>query len=130
MPFSAEFQTRHTDAFAATGFVHAGVLLALTELAYAAFEQHCGVSKPPHIVAMQLETRALYLAPLPWQEGARIEVVTSEATHSGFTQEFTIYSRDGGRQVATFVHRWAWVDTKTGRRQEIPEDVRARFLQG
>jgi hypothetical protein len=30
--FEITFPTRHTDAFAATGYVHAGVLLALTEM--------------------------------------------------------------------------------------------------
>ena len=39
MAFEITYPTRHTDAFAATGFVHAGVLLALTEMAYAAFEE-------------------------------------------------------------------------------------------
>jgi hypothetical protein len=29
VPFSVSFPTRHTDAFAATGFVHAGAVLAL-----------------------------------------------------------------------------------------------------
>ena len=66
MPFRVQFPTRHTDTYAATGFVHAGVLLALTELAYAAFERAAGLSKPPHIVSVEVRTRAEYRTPLPW----------------------------------------------------------------
>jgi acyl-CoA thioesterase FadM len=128
LSFSTTFQTRHTDAFAATGFVHAGVLLALTELAYAEFERHCGIAKPGHVVAMQRETRALYHAPLPWQDGATIEVVTTAAGEQGFTQEFGVCSAASGRPVATFVHRWAWVDTSTGGRVPISPEDQSRLL--
>jgi acyl-CoA thioesterase FadM len=128
--FSIELGTRHTDAFAATGFVHAGVLLALTEMAYAAFEAHCGLGKPGHVVAMQRETRAVYRSPLHWRDGATIEVVTTAASIDGFTQEFSVRSTASGRQVATFVHEWAWVDTKTGARVEICPEDQARLLKG
>lgn len=130
MAFSIDLPTRHTDAFAATGFVHAGVLLALTEMAYAAFEAHCGLSKPGHVVAMQRETRALYRSPLPWRDGATIEVVTTEVSATGFTQEFTVRSTASGRQVATFVHAWAWVDTNTGARVDIGVEDQERLLKG
>jgi acyl-coenzyme A thioesterase PaaI-like protein len=59
MPFEITFPTRHTDAFASTGFVHAGVLLALTDMAYAAFERHCDLAKPDHVYAVQGATEAL-----------------------------------------------------------------------
>src|SRR5215210_1031573 len=90
MAFTVSIPTRHTDTYAATGFVHAGVLLALTELAYAAFERAAGVEKPGQVVAVQVRTRAEYQAPLPWQDGARIEVTTQAATARGFTQTFAI----------------------------------------
>jgi acyl-CoA thioesterase FadM len=130
MAFSVSFPTRHTDAFAGTGFVHAGVLLALTEMAYAAFEPHCGVSKPEHVVSMQRETRATYHAPLRWQEGATIHVLTTEAEARGFTQEFRVHSTATGARVATFTHRWAWIDTRSGRRLEIPAEAQAQYLAG
>jgi acyl-CoA thioesterase FadM len=130
MAFSASFQTRHTDAFAATGFVHSGVLLALTDLAYAEFEAHCGIVKPAHVVAMQRETRANYHAPLPWRDGATIEVLTTEASERGFTQEFAIRSTVSGNAIATFVHHWAWVDTNSGRRVDISEEERVKLLNG
>lgn len=130
MAFTITIPTRHTDTFASTGFVHAGVLLALTEMAYAAFEPHCGISKPGHVVSVQRETHATYAAPLRWQEGASVEVVTTEATARGFTQEFTIRSAETGALAATLLHRWVWLDTTTGRRLDIPEDVQQRYLAG
>lgn len=128
--FSVTFPTRHTDTFASTGFVHAGVLLALTEMAYASFEPHCGISKPPTTVAMQRETRAVYAAPLRWQEGAVVEVVTVSADERGFEQEFTVKSAADGHLVATFVHSWIWLDTLTGKRVLLTEDVQQRYLAG
>ncbi|GAB4332035.1 MAG: hypothetical protein Kow0010_17750 [Dehalococcoidia bacterium] len=130
MAFSATFQTRHTDTFAATGFVHAGVLLALTELAYAGFEDHCGISKPAGVVAVERETHARYLAPLPWQEWATVEVTTLAADERGFRQEFTVRSATSARLVATIVHDWVWLDIAAGRPVPIPADVQQRFLAG
>ena len=130
MPFSISFPTRHTDTFTDTGFVHAGVLLALTELAYAAFEEHCGISKPDHVVAVQRETRAVYHAPLPWQDGATIEVTTTSADDRGFEQEFSVTSTSRGTPVATCVHAWAWLDTVTGRGIPIPPDVQFYLQRG
>ena len=114
MSITVDFPTRHTDAFAGTGYVHAGVLLALTDLAYAAFEEHVGISKPSHVVAVQRETRATYQAPLAWQEGASIEVETTEVTGRNFTQQFTVRSAQSGRMIATIIHLWAWLDTESG----------------
>ncbi len=130
MAFSIAFPTRHTDTFTDTGFVHAGVLLALTELAYAAFEEHCGVAKPAHVVAVQRETRAVYHAPLPWREGATIEVTTVSADDRGFEQEFIVRSTARETPVATFVHAWAWLDTVSGRGVPIPPDAQYLLQRG
>lgn len=130
MTFSVSYRTRHTDTYAATGFVHAGVMLALTEMAYAAFETHCGITKPEHIVAVERETQATYHAPLRWQEGATVEVRTTEMADKGFTQEFTVRSTRSGSMVASFVHRWVWLDTHEGRRVNLPEDAQKRLLEG
>ncbi len=128
--FTIAFPTRHTDTFSSTGFVHAGVLLALTELAYAAFEAHCGVRKPDHVVAVQRETRAVYHAPLPWAEGATLEVHTISADDRGFEQEFAVTSSARGTPVAAFVHSWAWLDTVTGRGVPLPPDVQQLLRRG
>ena len=100
MVFQITYPTRHTDTYTSTGFVHAGVLLALTELAYAAFEEHCGVSKPDHIVAVQRATEARYRAPLRWDEGASIRVRTLEVSERSFDQAFDVVAATDGRPVA------------------------------
>ena len=131
MTFETEFETRHSDCFAATGFVHAGVLLALTEMAYARFEQHRGIDaglKPEHVYAVQRSTTATYYSPLRWQEGARIRVVTTEATERGFDQDFEVLSAADGREVARFTHRWVLLDTRAGRPVPLSEDLRERLL--
>ncbi len=128
MAFTLRCETRHTDTFAATGFVHAGVLLALTELAYAAAERAAGIVKPVHIVAVQVRTRAEYVAPLPWQDGAVVEVTTLAATDRGFTQAFALRSARTDRLVARIEHDWVWMDTAAGRRVTLPEDARTAFL--
>jgi acyl-CoA thioesterase FadM len=123
MAFQTTFETRHTDTYAATPFVHAGVLLSFTEMTYARLEEHLGFSKPEHIVSVQRETRAVYSAPLHWRDGATVEVSTTQADAYGFTQEFTVRSTESGTIAATFIHRWAWLDTETGRRVDIPGEV-------
>lgn len=129
MAFAVRFDTRHTDTYAATGFVHAGVLLALTELAYAAYERAVGVEKPGHIVAVEVRTRAEYLAPLPWQDGAVVEVTTLTATERGFTQAFAVRSARTDRLVARFEHDWVWLDTSAARAVPIPPAVQAALMQ-
>ena len=133
MTFETEFETRHSDCFATTGFVHAGVLLALTEMAYARFESHCGIDaghKPETVYAVQRSTEATYISPLRWQEGARIRVRTTEATERGFDQDFDVRSAADGREIARFTHRWVWLDTRAGRPVALSEEVQQRLLQG
>ncbi len=133
MTFETRFDTRHTDCFAATGFVHAGVLLALTEMAYARFEAHCGIDaglKPESVYAVQRSTTATYVSPLRWQEGARVRVRTTQATERGFDQDFEILSAADGREVARFSHRWVWLDTRIGRPVALTGDIRQRLLGG
>lgn len=128
MPFQLSLPTRHTDTYAATGFVHAGVLLALTELAYAAYETAAGVGKPMHIVAVQQRSRAEYRTPLHWKDGAIVEVTTEGVAEDGFTQTFAIRSARTDRLVARIEHDWVWLDTANGRAAPIPEEVQVAFL--
>ena len=127
MAFKTTFETRHVDTYAATPFVHGGVLLAFTEMTYARLEGHLGLSKPPHIVCVERETRALYHAPLHWRDGAEIEVTTTEIDRKGFTQEFAIRSVASGAKVATIVHRWTWLDTVSGQRVELDDEAIERL---
>ena len=128
MTFAVRFPTRHTDTFAATGFVHAGVLLALTELAYSAFEQAVGLEKPAHVVAVERRTRAEYHQPLPWRDGLVVEVVTLAVAAAGFTQAFTLRSARTDRLVARIEHDWVWLNTATGRPVPLDETMQARML--
>jgi len=130
MSFEISFPTRHTDSFAATGFVHAGVLLALTEMAYAAFEPHCELAKPDHVYAVQRATEVTYETPLTWQEGAVVRVRTLAADERGFEQEFEILSQRDRRRIARFVHHWRWLDTLTGRAVPLSEETRAKLIEG
>lgn len=128
MSFTISFPTRHTDCFAATGFVHAGVLLALTELAYAAYEEAAGLAKPEHVVAVEVRTRAEYLRPLPWRDGVALAVTTVSASPQGFTQAFTLCSARTDRVVARIEHDWVWLDTETGRAVPLADEVQAQLL--
>jgi len=133
LAFETDFDTRHSDCFAATGFVHAGVLLALTEMAYARFERHCGIDaglKPEHVYAVQRSTLATYHSPLRWQEGARILVRTTEASERGFDQAFDVLSAADGRKVARFHHCWVWLDTRSGRPVPLTNEVQRLLLGG
>lgn len=130
MSFEIRFPTRHTDSFAGTGFVHAGVLLALTEMAYAAFEEHCGISKPESVYAVQRATEVTYQAPLRWQEGAVVAVATLSASERGFDQEFEIRSAADGRRIARFVHHWVWFDTEAQRPVPLSDEHRRKLLEG
>ena len=133
MTFETEFETRHTDCFAATGYVHAGVLLALTEMAYARFESHCGIDaghKPGYVYAVQRSTRAAYFSPLRWQEGARIRVRTTAANDRGFEQDFGVRSAADGREIARFTHRWVWLDTRAGRPVPLTDEVQQLLGMG
>src|SRR4051794_19533094 len=128
MHFTIRCETRHTDTYAATGFVHAGVLLAFTELAYAGYERAAGVSKPAQVVAVPVRTRAEYLAPLPWQDGAVVEVITAAVSGRGFTQQFALRSARSDRLAARIEHDWVWLDTASGRAAPFPDDAQAAFL--
>jgi len=128
--FTLTLPTRHTDTFAATGFVHSGVLIALTEMTYAAFEKRVEIAKPATVVAVQVETQAKYYAPLPWAEGAEgaeLSITTLEASKRGFVQVYEIRSATTGLQICAITHHWVWLDLVTGRRAPIPEDVVTKY---
>jgi len=130
MGFEISFPTRHTDAFGSTGFVHAGVLLSLTEMAYAGFEEQCGISKPDHVYAVQQATEVVYFAPLSWNEGATIRVTTLSASERGFEQEFEVTAASDGRRIARFVHHWVWLDTREQRRVALDGDTQRLLMEG
>lgn len=127
MSFALTCETRHTDTYAATGFVHAGVLLALTERAYAAYQDASGVRKSEQVVAVPVRTRAEYLAPLPWQDGAVVDVVTVASSGHGFSQRFSVRSAVTDRLIARIEHDWVWLDTASGRALPFPPEAQSAF---
>ena len=128
MLFSVTLPTRHTDTYSSTGFVHAGVRLAFTELAYAEYERAAGIRKPDGVVAVEVRTRAEYLAPLAWQDGVVVEVATLAATKRGFTQSCSLRSPRSDRLVARIEHDWVWLDTTTGRSVPLDDTVQAQLV--
>ena len=130
MPFTASFPTRHTDTYADSGFVHAGVLLAFTELAYAGFERDCDLTKPPGVLAVPRETAVTYHRPLPWQDGCTVEVHTIDAGPHGFTQEFALRSARTQVPIATVRHDWVWLHLSNGRPQPIPPEAQNKYRAG
>jgi len=127
MAFRVSFPTRHTDTYASSGFVHAGVLLALTELAYAAFETHRAIDKPDTVLAVPRETAVTYHRPLRWQDGCTIDVQTTDAGEHGFSQEFVCFAQTTDTRIATFRHDWVWLDLNSGRPVPIPAAIQARY---
>jgi acyl-CoA thioesterase FadM len=99
-------------------------------MAYAAFEQHCGLEKPGHVYAVQRATEATYDAPLRWTENATVRVKTLAATERGFDQEFEIVAASDGRRIARFVHHWVWLDTQAGKRVALSAEVQRQLLAG
>jgi acyl-CoA thioesterase FadM len=99
-------------------------------MAYAAFEEHCGIAKPSHVYAVQRATEATYAAPLGWKDGATVKVTTLAATERGFDQQFEIVSAASGHRVAQFVHHWVWLDTQAGKRVALSEAVQSQLLAG
>ena len=75
-------------------------------------------------------TTATYTMPLRWQEGATIEVRTTEADDRGFTQEFIVRSTATVSVAARFVHTWVWLDVNSGRRVDLPAEIQRRLLAG
>ena len=130
MSLILRLSTRHTDTYAGTPYVHAGVLLALTELAYAEFERSAGIAKPEHVIAVEVRTRAEYSAPLHWRDGATIETSTSAAAARGFTQAYLVRSASSDRLIARIEHDWVWLNVESGRAVELDEATQARLVAG
>ncbi len=112
--FSALFQTRHTDTFAATGFVHMGVLFALTELALVEYDRALGVQPEGGVLRFNLRSSARFISPLPWQEGARVRMRCTRIHGSRIAFGCVVSSATSGKDVAEIEHTYVWVDPATG----------------
>lgn len=128
--FSADFQTRHTDTFAGSGFVHMGVLFALTELALVEYDRALGVSAEGGVLRFNLRSEARFLSPLPWQEGARVQMRCTRLRGTRLSFRCLVGSATTGRPVAEIEHDYAYFDPVAGRPRTPPnlEAIRSAVL--
>jgi acyl-CoA thioesterase FadM len=112
--FSALYQTRHTDSFAGTGFVHMGVLFALTEMALVDYDRALGVTAEGGRLRFNVRSEARFLSPLPWQEGARVQMRCSRLRGARVSFACRVSSATTGRAVADINHEYAYMDPATG----------------
>jgi acyl-CoA thioesterase FadM len=120
--FSALYQTRHTDTFAGTPFVHMGVLFALTELALVDYDRALGVSAEGGVLRFNLRSEARFLSPLPWQEGARVQMRCLRLHGARISFRCLISSATTGKPVAEVGHDYAYVDPSTGK-ASVPSNL-------
>jgi acyl-CoA thioesterase FadM len=128
--FSALYQTRHTDTFGGTPFVHMGVLFALTELALVDYDRALGVSAEGGVLRFNLRSEARFLSPLPWQEGARVQMRCSRLHGPRISFACLVSSATTGKAVAEVWHEYTWVDPASGKSSPPPnlDAIRAAVL--
>jgi acyl-CoA thioesterase FadM len=112
--FSALYQTRHTDTFGGTSFVHMGVLFALTELALVEYDRVLGVSAEGGVLRFTVRSEARFMSPLPWQEGARVQMRCSRLRGTRISFRCLVSSATSGKTVAEVLHEYSYTDPSTG----------------
>jgi acyl-CoA thioesterase FadM len=113
--FSALFQTRHTDTFGGTAFVHMGVLFALTEMALVDYDRVLGVSADGGVLRFNVRSEARFMSPLPWQEGARVQMRCAGLRGTRIRFQCLVSSATSGKAVAEIWHEYSYTDPSTGR---------------
>lgn len=119
--FQERYPLRHTDSFGGTPFVHGGVLLALTEIALAAYDDAASI--PPHrdVLRMQSHSEVRYRAPLRWVDAAVIQLRCTQLGNGRLVFEARVTADSTRELVAEFTHRYAYINAITGR-PEVPAD--------
>lgn len=119
--FEARHPLRHTDSFGGTPFVHGGVLLALTEIALATYDDEAKI--PPHrdVLRMQSHSEVRYRSPLRWVDTAVIRLRCTHLGQGRLTFRARVEAASTGEVVADFTHRYAYINAITGR-PEVPPD--------
>lgn len=120
--FSAQHQLRHTDTFGGSPFVHGGVMLALTEISLDVYDAEVGVPSHRDVLRMQTQTEVRYRQPLRWDDFATVSMRCSHIPAPG-RLVFACEVRAGGSGalVAEITHRYAYLDTQTGRLSTPPD---------
>ena len=119
--FEGRYPLRHTDAFAGTPFVHGGVLLALTEIALDAYDREAGLPSHRDVLRFQASSEVRYRSPLRWDDAAIVRLRCVEVRPGRLTFECEVAAASDGRPVATFTHRYIYVNAQSGR-PETPAD--------
>jgi len=119
--FHERYPLRHTDSFGGTPFVHGGVLLALTEIALAAYDEAAGIPSHRDVLRMQSHSEVRYRAPLRWVDAAVIHLRCTRVSQGRLVFEAQVYADSTGELVAEFTHRYAYINAITGR-PEVPPD--------
>jgi acyl-CoA thioesterase FadM len=128
--FSALYQTRHTDTFGGTPFVHMGVLFALTELALVEYDRAVGAAAEGGMLRFNVRSEARFRSPLPWQDGARVQMRCARLHGTRIAFECLVSSATTGKPVADISHEYSYMDPVTGRPSPPPnlDAIRAAIL--
>ena len=119
--FKTVLPLRHTDSFGGTPFVHGGVLLALTEIALATYDEAVGLPQHRDVLRFQSPSEVRYLAPLRWDDAAVVRLRCSQLRPGRLTFECEVAAASSGATVARMTHRYAYVNAQSGR-AEVPAD--------
>jgi acyl-CoA thioesterase FadM len=119
--FHERYPLRHTDSFGGTPFVHGGVLLALTEIALAAYDEAASIPSHRDVLRMQSHSEVRYRAPLRWVDAAIIHLRCTRVGNGRLVFEARVDADSTGEVVAEFTHRYAYINAITGR-PEVPPD--------
>jgi len=119
--FSERYPLRHTDSFGGTPFVHGGVLLALTEIALAAYDEAAEIPSHRDVLRMQSHSEVRYRAPLRWVDAAVIQLRCTQLGRGRLVFEARVTADSTRELVAEFTHRYVYINAITGR-PEVPAD--------
>lgn len=119
--FKTVLALRHTDSFGGTPFVHGGVLLALTEIALATYDEVVGLPQHRDVLRFQSHSEVRYLAPLRWDDAAVVGLRCTALRPGRLTFECEVLAESDRTTIARMTHRYAYVNASTGR-PETPED--------
>ncbi len=119
--FTTVLPLRHTDSFGGTPFVHGGVLLALTEIALATYDEVVGLPQHRDVLRFQSHSEVRYLAPLRWDDAAVVGLRCTALRPGRLTFECEVLAESDRTTITRMTHRYAYVNASTGR-PETPED--------
>ncbi len=119
--FETRIPLRHTDSFGGTPFVHGGVLIALTEIALDAYDHAAALPSHRDVLRFQTHTEVRYRAPLRWDDAAIVRLRCAEVRPGRLRFACEIAAASDARTIAEMTHRYAYVDTATGR-PATPDD--------